>query len=80
MLIYYQKKLISKLALTVREIRQKKGMSQEKLAELIDSHQVYISEIETGKKIPSLPILSKIAVCFGLSLSEFITIVESRIS
>ena len=79
-MIYYQKKLISKLALTVREIRQKKGMSQEKLAELIDSHQVYISEIETGKKIPSLPILSKIAVCFGLSLSEFITIVESRIS
>lgn len=68
------------LALTVREIRQEKKISQEKLAELIDSHQVYISEIETGKKIPSLPILSKIAACFGLSLSEFISIVESRIS
>ena len=37
-------------------------------------------KIGTGKKIPYLPVLSKIAVCFGLSLSEFITIVESRIS
>ncbi|MBO4320109.1 MAG: helix-turn-helix transcriptional regulator [Treponema sp.] len=36
--------------------------------------------IETGKKIPSLPVLSKIAACFGFSLSEFISIVESRIS
>ena len=38
------------VAETLRELRQKKGVSQEKLAEAIDSHQVYISEIENGKK------------------------------
>ncbi|MBQ9623115.1 MAG: helix-turn-helix transcriptional regulator, partial [Treponema sp.] len=55
---------------TLRELRQKKGVSQEKLAEAIDSHQVYISEIENGKKIPSLSVIYKIARFFNLSLSD----------
>ena len=67
------------LALTVREIRQKKGMSQEKLAELIDSHQVYISEIENGKKIPSLSVIYKTAQFFNLSLSDFAALIEEKL-
>ena len=59
------------VAETLRELRQKKGVSQEKLAEAIDSHQVYISEIENGKKIPSLSVIYKIARFFNLSLSDF---------
>ena len=65
---------------TFRELRQKKGVSQEKLADAIDSHQVYISEIENGKKIPSLPILYKVARYFDLSLSEFSALIESKMS
>lgn len=42
-------------------------MSQEKFADAIDSHQVYISEIENGKKILSLPVLYKVARYFDLS-------------
>ncbi len=60
----------------VHELRTGKKMSQEKLAEVIDSHQVYISEIERGLKIPSLPILYSLAKAFGLTLSEFISIIE----
>ena len=37
------------VAQTIRELRRKKHISQEVLAEAIDSHQVYISEIENGK-------------------------------
>jgi len=59
------------VAETLRELRQKKGVSQEKLAEAIDSHQVYIFEIENGKKIPSLSVIYKIARFFNLSLSDF---------
>lgn len=66
------------VAQTVRELRQNKGISQETLAEAIDSHQVYISEIENGKKIPSLPVIYKTAKYFDLSLSEFAAIVESN--
>ena len=38
----------------VREIREKKGLSQEKLAELADLHRTYISSVELGKRNISL--------------------------
>lgn len=64
---------------TLRELRQKKGVSQEKLAEAIDSHQVYISEIENGKKIPSLSVIYKTAQFFNLSLSDFAAMIEEKL-
>lgn len=67
------------VAETLRELRQKKGVSQEKLAEAIDSHQVYISEIENGKKIPSLSIIYKTAQFFNLSLSDFAALIEEKL-
>ncbi len=70
----------SAVALVLRELREKKGVSQEKLADAIDSHQVYISEIENGKKIPSLPVLYKTARYFDLSLSEFAALIEAKMN
>ena len=67
------------VAETLRELRQKKGVSQEKLAEAIDSHQVYISEIENGKKIPSLSVIYKTALFFNLSLSDFAAMIEEKL-
>ena len=68
------------VAQTVRELRQNKGISQEKLADAIDSHQVYISEIENGKKIPSLQVIYKTAKFFNLSLSEFAALIEKNMN
>lgn len=67
------------VAETLRELRQKKGVSQEKLAEAIDSRQVYISEIENGKKIPSLSVIYKTAQFFNLSLSDFAAMIEEKL-
>lgn len=67
------------VAETLRELRQKKGVSQEKLAEAIDSHQVYISEIENGKKTPSLNVIYKTAQFFNLSLSDFAALIEEKL-
>lgn len=67
------------VAETLRELRQKKGVSQEKLAEAIDSHQVYISEIENGKKIPSQSVIYKTAQFFNLSLSDFAALIEEKL-
>ena len=67
------------VAETLRGLRQKKGVSQEKLAEAIDSHQVYISEIENGKKIPSLSVIYKTAQFFNLSLSDFAALIEEKL-
>lgn len=38
----------------VRELRIKKGLSQEKLAELSGLHRTYISSLELGKRNVSL--------------------------
>ena len=77
------------VAETLRELRQKKGVSQEKLAEAIDSHQVYISEIENGKKIQRM---SRQDYCkldrqhqlwawpvLSLSLSDFAAMIEEKL-
>lgn len=38
----------------IAELRTKRGMSQEQLAEAIDSTNVYISLLENGQRKPSL--------------------------
>ena len=68
------------VAQAIKELRKEKHISQEKLADAIDSHQVYISEIEKGKKIPSITILYNIARCFGLSLTEFAEVIERKLN
>lgn len=64
---------------TIKGLRKQHGVSQEKLADAIDSHQVYISEIERGLKTPSLQILLEIAVFFGISLTELVSMIEKNI-
>lgn len=64
---------------TIRELRKKNHVSQEKLAEAIDSHQVYISEIENGIKLPSLTIIYNICAYLGISLTDFMSIVETKL-
>ncbi len=66
------------IAKAIRDLRKQKGFSQEKLADMIDSHQVYISEIERGLKMPSLTVLNAMAECFGISLTEFVPIIEKN--
>ena len=68
------------VAQAIKEKRIENHLSQEKLADIIDSHQVYISEIEKGKKIPSIMILYNIAKSFGMTLTEFIGIIEDKIN
>ena len=68
------------VAQAIKEKRIENHLSQEKLADMIGSHQVYISEIEKGKKIPSIMILYNIAKSFGMTLTEFIGIIEDKIN
>lgn len=65
---------------TIKRLRKEKKISQEKLAEAINSHQVYISEIERGLKIPSIPVLYEMAITFGLSLTELVSDIEKELN
>lgn len=68
------------VAQTIQELRKERRISQEKLADAIDSHQVYISEIEKGKKIPSITILNNMASVFGITLTQFVEIIEKKLA
>lgn len=49
------------VGLNIRRIREKRGLSQEKLAALADVHRVYMGQIERGEKNIGLQNLEKIA-------------------
>ena len=58
------------LAARIRELRHRKGWSQEKLAELSSIHRTYLGGIEVGIRNPSLKNLAKIAKALGVPLAE----------
>ena len=53
----------------IKSIRIEKGISQEKLAELVDLHRTYISDIERGGRNVSLVNIFRIAE--GLDVKVF---------
>jgi transcriptional regulator with XRE-family HTH domain len=60
------------LGKTIRRIRQKKGISQEKLAELCDLHRTYISGIERGERNVSLLNIVEVARALGVRSRELL--------
>ena len=54
----------------IRKKKKKKGLSQEKLAELAGCHPAYIGQLERGEKNATLESVEKIASAMDISLSE----------
>jgi len=61
-----------KIGKTVRSKREKRGLSQESLAELSSLNRTYLGEIERGVAMPSIETLEKISNAFGEKLSALI--------
>jgi len=61
------------LARRIRELRNKKGLSQEKLARLADVSYNTIVKIESGEsENPTIQTMAGIAKALGISLDELI--------
>jgi len=60
------------LATRVRTLRNKKGWSQEELADRCDLHRTYISHIENAKREISVETLCKIASGFDIAPAELL--------
>ena len=56
----------------VRELRKKKGYSQEELAFRADLHRTYIGMIERAEKNITLINIEKIAIALGVKIGELI--------
>ena len=63
--------------IVLRELRKRKGLSQEKLAHEAEMERNYISLLERGKNSVSIKIIFKLAPVLGLPVAEFMGMVES---
>ncbi|MCH8323349.1 MAG: helix-turn-helix transcriptional regulator [Proteobacteria bacterium] len=53
------------LGLNIKRLRLEKGWSQEDLSFEAKLHRTYISDIERGKRNPTVTVLEKIAIALG---------------
>ena len=65
------------LGMRIRFLRQQLRWSQEDLALNANINKNYISDLENGRRNPSLDILERIAVAFNISLAELFKGVET---
>lgn len=65
-----EEKILIKFGERVRELRKKKGLSQEQLAYEADLHRTYIGMIERAEKNITLINIEKIAIALDVSISE----------
>ena len=57
----------ARLGSNVRRLREAKGWSQEDYADRADIHRTYVSDIERGRRNPSLTLIEKLAKPFGIA-------------
>ena len=60
----------------IKEVRSKKGLTQEQLSERIDINPKYLSSIERGKENPTLNTLIKLAQSLDVNIDDFFAMVE----
>lgn len=64
--------ILKRIGERIRVIRQEHGLTQERLAERVNLHPTYISEIENGKANVSLQALASLARSLGVSLGDLV--------
>jgi transcriptional regulator with XRE-family HTH domain len=60
------------LGQTIRNLRTKKGLTQEELAERADFSSNYVGEIERGEKAASIDSVVKFAAALKIRVSELV--------
>ena len=63
---------LTQLGMRIRYLRKEKKMSQLDLALEAEVNKNYISDLERGKRNPSLMILNKIAIALKIDMSELL--------
>jgi transcriptional regulator with XRE-family HTH domain len=65
------------LAICMKKLRAKKGMTQGDIVRATGLERSYVSSLEAAKiKHPTIPTFNKIAMAFGMKLSELIVYCE----
>ncbi|WP_186379280.1 helix-turn-helix domain-containing protein [Yersinia massiliensis] len=59
-------------ARNLRKVRQSRGISQEKLADLCDLHRTYVSSVERGERNIAVDNMERLAVALGVDIRELL--------
>jgi len=62
--------ILQHFGLRIKTLRQERGLSQEKLAEIADLHRTYINLVESGKRNISLKNIYRLSKALGVSVKE----------
>jgi len=68
------------LAFNMKQYRKRLGLSQAKLAELVDVSDNHIAMIETGRRFPSITMMELIATALKIDVLELFSIKTIEIS
>ena len=61
-----------KFGAVVRQMRERRGLTQEQLAERAEVSATYVGFIERGDNVPTLTIILQVASALGVSPSELL--------
>jgi len=62
----------------VRRLRTKRGLTQEKLAELADLNVSYIGFLERGENVPTLTIVLNLALALDVHAADLVREIERK--
>ena len=60
------------IALKLRVLREERGLTHKEAAELANVHYETLIDLESGKRDPYMPTVTKIARAYGVSLEELV--------
>lgn len=70
---------IKEFGMVIRELRLLGKLSQETLSDKAGLDRTFLSQLETGRKQPSLLTIFRLAAALGLSTSELLSKTETRL-
>lgn len=63
----------ARLARNLRRNREAKGWSQEEFADRAGIHRTYVSDLEGGKRNPTISVVERLAKPFGITASDILS-------
>ncbi|MGI4878384.1 MAG: helix-turn-helix domain-containing protein [Janthinobacterium lividum] len=61
-----------RLSQNLKRLRARRGWSQEKYAFEANIHRTYISDLERGARNPTITVVEKLAVAFGVTAADLL--------
>jgi transcriptional regulator with XRE-family HTH domain len=72
--------LLDAFGAAIRELRQRRGLSQQALATLAEVERTYLTEVELGRRNVTLINVGRLALALGVGVGELMTVAERHLA